>query len=492
MGKFINTKESININVNRPSIDIQSNTVHTSVIDSKSNSGSDRTNLIQTFTNSAIKKITDNPFYFFINMSRTVVTFYNIDKDYTTLDEIVDNTYNFIGPASGLRFDKINNCILYGIQRIELNIDMTDFGTETSDIEGEAYLPPNTFTPYQNSYFSIDYLNSNNKEALFRVTGVSMDTFPNNQNFWKISYKLESIGEDITPQIVKEYQYLSNNVGKGNVLVSADDYDLTNQINHYINMLKDFYNELYFQPSTQTFVFKYGLFDNYFYDPYLIHFLMNTGIFSTNDERYVHVCQPAIEPLMMRIDYKHTIWYKLEYPNSNYLCYYIGYGILVRDPMSLLVQRMEPYYMVTLRDDQGDPIASPTLEPIPVISSKLLELIGYDPDESTNTCTCKTCLCNNSILNELSTNQQYYKLIYDYINGISISLDTIKNGIDNIRFVPCKELYYAIPMLIYILNQRLNSINGSDSDKDNQNLLNTGYTNGANYLGSCNKGCIEK
>ena len=253
MGTFANGK-MINQDLSTSSITNRSTIAATAISDPNGNS---RTNIIENITNSKIKRITDNPFYFFTNMPMTKVTFYNIDKNETTLDEVIDNTYNFIGPASGLRFDKINGVILYGIQRMELNIDMGEWGTEADPIEGDAVLPPNTFVPYVNSYFSIDYINQPGKEVLFRVTSVNIDTFPNGSNFYKMNYKLESIGEDISPQVVKEYQYLSSNVGRGNVLVDSETYNMMNSYSSIIENLKQAYFELFFQESTQAFVFKY-------------------------------------------------------------------------------------------------------------------------------------------------------------------------------------------------------------------------------------------
>ena len=148
MGQFSNSKLS-------PNTFITDNTALHSALHSVQQ---ERHDLIGNIVNSKINRITDNPFYFFSGMSMTQVIFYNINPNYTTLDETLENTYNFIGPASGLRFDKIIGVILYGLGRMELSIDMGEFGTEADPIEGEAYIPPNTFKPYQNSYFSIIYL----------------------------------------------------------------------------------------------------------------------------------------------------------------------------------------------------------------------------------------------------------------------------------------------------------------------------------------------
>jgi len=396
------------------------------------------------------------------------------------------------------RFDKINGVILYGIQNMELSIDMGEWGAEADPIEGEAYLPPNTFVPYQHSYFSIDYINKSGREVLFRVTSVNIDTFPNGSNFYKISYKLESIGENINPQVINEYQYMADNIGKSgtgpntsssgtnnNVLVDMNTFNLMNSYNQLIEMLKQAYVELFFQQSTQTFVFKYEFWDYFFYDPYLIEFLIRHKIFSVSRVPYIHVSQPALPPMYLHIDYNKTIFRLLEDPVNTTVCYYDGYGMLVQDPMSLLTHRIEPYYMITYRDDDGSPFGSPLLEKIPLFDTDMINLLpGYsNEDPKSSSCPCG-CSCQD-ILAKLPNYKKYYKIIYNYFAGLPITYTMIAD-INNIDFKPCKELYYAIPMLIYILQQTVNHLPNNTSSNSHP----FDHSPGDLSLRSCTKGCL--
>lgn len=411
-----------------------------------------RNSLISNVTSSAINRLKSNPFYFFNQGNMTIVTFYNINKDETTLDEELRSTNNFIGDASGLRFDKINNVVLYGLQKIELNIDNGEYGTEADSIEGEAIIPPNTFKPYQESYFTIDHLNTS-KELFFRITAVNYDTLPNGANYYKIAYKLESVGFDITKQLVNEYEFLQGNIGTSNpVIVLSDTYNAGAKYNDIIDMLSKFYYELFFQVTTQTFVCKFGMYGYYFYDPYLIHFIMRNGVINSDGYDYIRVDQPAITPPYMQIDYEHTIFRKLE-DNTATIKYTYGYGLLVQDPMSLLTHRISPYYMITMRDDDGAKLYGPLLEKIYFFDKDFYQLIpGMDPFADNN---CK-CTCNE-ILSNLDRNKQYYRIIYNYLAGKKITSDMI-NSLKDIEFVQCKELYYTIPILIYIIKQLISNL----------------------------------
>ena len=413
-----------------------------------------RQNIVGNITNSMINRVTDNPFYFFNNMSITKVTFYNINKEHTTLDEVLENTNNLIGAASGLRFDKINNCILYGLPRIELNVNIGEFGTEADPIEGEAILPPNTFKPYQESYFSIDYLNLS-KTLWFRIISVNIDTLPNGSNFYKLQYVLDSVGKSITPQVVNEYNFISENIGTSfPVLVDAEQYALQSTYQELINLLHQFYYEMFFKEEVQTFVFRYGEFGYWFYDPYLLKFCIDHGILSSNGKKYVHVDQPAIVPPFFSVDYQFTIFRRLEDLDSK-LCYLEGFGLLVQDPMSLLTQRIEPYYGMSFRDDDGTPLwDNPLIEKIPYFDIDLFNLIpGADPFKSNDEYKCKCA----EILYGLDKNHLYYKIIYSFLNGETITSDML-DQIQYIHFTPCKELYYTIPILIYIIQASINSL----------------------------------
>ena len=459
MGKFTNSRVGTNTFL----------TDNTSLHAATHSNVDSRSSIINNLLNSKINRITDNPFTYFNGMNVTEVTFYNINKQYTTLDESLDNTFNFIGPASGLRFDKINGVLLYGLERMGLDIDLTEWGPEANPLEGDCYLPPNTFDPYQESYFTINYITQNTgKLFFFRVTGVNTDTFTNGNNYWKISYKLECVDEDINPQVINEYQFLASNIGYGGVLVDSDAYATQQVIYSVIAELKKFYCEMFFQNSTQTFVFKYGNWGSFFYDPYLIEFLIRNGIFATNDYNYIHVCQPADPPVYMQMDYAHTFFKLIEDPINTKVCFYEGYGLMVVDPMSLLSVRMEPYYMITFRDEYGTMLNSKILEPIELFDGELLQLIpGYrDLNPESCPCGCK------ELLDKITPERQYYKIIYSYLTSGTISYNDIIS-LSKICFVPCKELYYTIPIIIYILERYASNLK-LDGIKNNNNSTSTG------------------
>ena len=68
-----------------------------------------------------------HPFSKYIDKNPTEVTFYNVNNE-TSFDPSTGDAYSQVGADSPFFFDKISGLILYGIGRIEFDIDMTEYG----------------------------------------------------------------------------------------------------------------------------------------------------------------------------------------------------------------------------------------------------------------------------------------------------------------------------------------------------------------------------
>ena len=104
----------------------------------------------------SMKGLLNNPYYGYSDKKGSVCQYFNINDKKTTLDEATKANYSELGPNSPIRYNEIKNAILYGIPRMDINFDITDFGLEANDITGEAYVLPQTFIPYPGDFFTID------------------------------------------------------------------------------------------------------------------------------------------------------------------------------------------------------------------------------------------------------------------------------------------------------------------------------------------------
>lgn len=105
-----------------------------------------------------VKDRLNNPYYLFNNLDGSTCTYYNLNTTMTTLDEATRANYSEISANSPLRFNKINNFLIYGIDKLEPGLDITDFGLEGSDIQGDAIVLPKTIIPYPGDLFSLNQL----------------------------------------------------------------------------------------------------------------------------------------------------------------------------------------------------------------------------------------------------------------------------------------------------------------------------------------------
>ena len=71
-----------------------------------------------------------NPFYKFTDKNATKVTYYRQNIDKTTTEYGSEDIYQTIGKKSPVKYNKINGFYIYGIDRIDTNAEITDYGLE--------------------------------------------------------------------------------------------------------------------------------------------------------------------------------------------------------------------------------------------------------------------------------------------------------------------------------------------------------------------------
>lgn len=371
-----------------------------------------------------------NPYYVYNDKKATIVTYYNRNVTKSTLDEGAFIEYSALGGNSPIRYNKITDAYLYGIDRISIDLDNGDYGAEANDIEGEAIVLPNTFIPYAGDYFSIPYANKN---ILFKIIGVTPDTLDNGANIYKLQYKLDRTDyeeERINKQVVKNFKMIINNVGTNfKAVIEANDYEFIEELQEITNTLKQYYKSLFFKNKVQTFVFSIG--DDNFYDPYMIEFLMKHRILQ--GEEYTFVEHQTVPSATFPIEYDKTFFKALE------ICSTKGYsnrsvkGVYINDPNSLLSTRYEDYFELTYTLDNmiGYPITT--------VDDEVLYNI------------------NNNIKYDESDSKAAYNILVMYFNKQPFD-GNVLDYIEKIEYQPSKELFYLIPIVIFILENYITNV----------------------------------
>lgn len=389
-----------------------------------------------------------NPYYKFIDKKPTVVTYWNLNDKRTTLDEGKRDSYAQLGTKASFRYNKVNNFVLYGLPVFSVNMQLSEYGIESSPIEAEALVLPKTLIPFNDDYFMISYLKN---PYIFRVNNVTIDTLENGSNFYIIQCHLDNTIDDYkdflnSTNLVKTFNFKIENVGtnKTPILTEAES-DIIKVLGEIYNSFRNYYIDLFYRPNIQTFV--YGYLDMYIYDPYIIEFIIRNGLFSLEDDKYMYIYQAVHKPSTFSIEYNRTIFRSIENRDSQFhtnSCY----PVPVHDPNSLLLCRMEDYHELSIN------LHNVFEDPINWLDNNLFDRI-----------------VENSLYNENDEKDPklYRNIIINFVNNTSnfIINEVEIDSLLNIQLKYCKDLFYEIPILMYIIQWYINNLQTTTTSSEN-------------------------
>lgn len=365
-----------------------------------------------------------NPLYAFNDKKPFIVNYYNRNTGQSTLDEALGNEIAAVGPGSPTKYNLINNACIYSNDlRIEQNWEQTENGLQSTQIEGEFYVLPNTFIPYSDDHFEIIHAG---KPYLFKVTSVTTDTLDDGANFYKCSYMYyEHDTENISKQVTEEYEMLMDNVGTNlKSIVRSTDYQFIQKVDDILLRLKYYFKSLFYKDKVQTFICNYNGYP--LYDSYMIEFMIRNDIFGKMGGEYTHVCHQISTPQTFAIEYEKTFFRCLETKNLNKLSISAS-AIGIDEINSLFDSRPEQYYQVIYNNK------SIYLNPIPIVNSELLEKIK-----------------SNTYYDDL--NYGILNIVIKYFNNMLIN-DSDICSLESLDFNDNLTLFYYIPATIYILER---------------------------------------
>ena len=259
-----------------------------------------------------IKSLLNNPYYMWNDKKPTLVTYYHINAEMSTLDEASGLNYSDLGPNCPFRYNKIEKFVLYGIDRIALSLQNGEFGVESDEITGDAIVLPGTITPYTGDYFSIDMVTDS--KWLFRVNDVQKDTLNDGSNIWKLSYMLEHVDNSRIEDLVHDdYKMIVNNIGtRYTPILKSSKYDLVDSLDHVCTVLKQYFISLFYNEKVQTFIFVHYV-EDHFYDPYMIEFLIRNKILDNgNNDEFVYIDHKTQPIKTFALDYNRTFFKSIE------------------------------------------------------------------------------------------------------------------------------------------------------------------------------------
>ena len=402
------------------------------------------TQMTQSLVDFQMKKL-KNPFFLFNDKKGLPVEYYNLNTTQSQLDQGLKIPYANIGPESPLRFNLVHDFYLFGMERISVQLENGEMGIEGSEISGEAIILPDTIRPYPGDYFTI---NMTKKKYLFQVRSATIDTLENGGNYYRIDYKLEYLSDDrLKPLVVNEFNFVSGNIGTNySPVLSTTGYNLAKILDDTAVLLKQYFRGLFYNNKVQTFTFVYlyevcinGLNSSYFYDPYLIEFIIKNKILANTGDKYEYIDHKTFPKADFPIKYSKSIWRAIETKDKEHInsCIISSPGIYIDDPATIFSTRYENYFEMTY--ENPDPVADRWSSRLSIIPS---QVIGHINEGQ---------LFFNSPLSK-------YNLLIKYFNDMEINahdMDPLQR-IDS--YSNDKDTYYLIPIIIFILEYNIKKI----------------------------------
>ena len=375
------------------------------------------------------KDLVQNPFYQWTDKKCTKVTYYNINKEKSTLDPGSRLAYDEAGEDSPIRYNKIEGFYLYNFPKIELNLENDDFGMTGQPIQGESYILPNTITPMENDWFTVDHIKDN--DWLFKVTDVQRDTLENGSNVYKISWQLDRTStEDVADHVVEDFTFVSAVEGTNvKFVVKTDKYEKAKIFDEMATNLSNYFTDLFWSDRVQTFIYKW--YNEYnMYDPFAIEFIIRNKILAGADN-YFHVQHQCQIPKTFSIDYNRSVYRAIELRDKTRLLKsnYRSQADYIEDLVGIFKTRYEMYWKLNyevLLEENG-PFNPRGI--IPILEQDLVDAIENNDTENVS--------CFN-------------RIIVKYFNNEEVTVEDLE-GLECIDLESAKTTFYTLIILIYIL-----------------------------------------
>lgn len=247
----------------------------------------------------------------FMDTTPTYVTYYHINADESTTDEGFRDVASILGHRSPLKFKKITNFPIYGMDQVVLNLQDSDQGLDT-EFNGDAIILPNTIKPLANDFFVIPYLHD---AYVFRVTEIAYDTVMPD-NFYKISFQLEYIDPEkeelLEKQSNESYTCVLDNIGTENkCLIESEVMLKVNKVSAMYDDIASTYMTLFYDEKHNCLLGDLGV-GLTLYDPFMTEFANRHSLFNKKHDLKTVIFTEELEDKFHRLKYEKSLYKFIE------------------------------------------------------------------------------------------------------------------------------------------------------------------------------------
>ena len=367
----------------------------------------------------------------FIETTPTFVTYYHLNPDVTTTDDGFKDISSLIGFRSPLRFNKIEDLPLYGIEQIVLQLQDLDQGLDTV-YEGEAVIVPGSIKPLENDFFMIPYLSH---PYLFRVTEINYDTIMPD-NYYKIGFRLEFLDEEkvtnLENQVHEKYTCIIENIGtENNCIIEASSKQTLDKIEEMYDDMASTYKSIFYNDRHNCFLGEFGC-GQLLYDPMQTQFINDHQLFNKKHDLQCLMLTDQFTDPKRRIKYERSIY--------------------------RFIERRKPDLAKNFNYD-----VYPGINNRETSFYRWMEKSIYILDNPADiTSTTNKILSNEFVLAVQTngfTNSEHAELIKRYVRGESLSIHDIPLTLHEelLTLDGNMEVFFFTPIIMYIIKDIVNS-----------------------------------
>lgn len=242
-----------------------------------------------------------------LDTTQTYTNYFHINNNETTTDAGFIDVEEYLGNRSPVRFGKIENFPIYGLEQIVIQLQEDDIGLD-GNYEGEAIILPGTIKPVQNDFFTIPILKDS---YVFRVTDIQYDNVMPD-NFYKITFKLEYIDSDYIKQLeeqtVDEYVCVLDNYGtEEKCIIEKSCFTKVKEIQNMYQEIIEFYKALFYNERHNVFLGD-GEMGRKVYDPLQTEFINKHQLFNEKSNLECLILTDEVEDPQRKLKYAKSMY----------------------------------------------------------------------------------------------------------------------------------------------------------------------------------------
>lgn len=369
-----------------------------------------------------------SPLSRFIDKTPTFTTYFHIADDASTTSEGFNSIDDYLGDSSPIRYRRIENFPLYGLDQILLQIEDTDQGLDRS-YEGEATLINSTITPCQNDMFMIPTLKD---FYIFKVITVNSDHIMSD-NYYRVGFSLQYIDREkatwLNKQTVEKYNCVLENIGtEKKCLIRSDIYDKIGKLEEMYTNMVDIYISVFYNERYNCFLGELDGPCTLLYDPFQVEFMLRHDLMNQKNRLDVIVPTEHFTDSKRRLKYERSI-----------------YRFFERRDLSLISNfKYNTFQGVNNPETAFAHYVDNTVFIVDIPQSK------YIPD-------CANQIFSDDFVAAVKVNgpveTRYGKLLKDYIRNDEMTIDDVPLDLmeELLSLNADIEIFFLVPIMLYII-----------------------------------------